>query len=358
MMGMLLPLLALLLERDGIDTTWIGLNAAIGSLAVVILGPFIPRILEAVGVMRAMYGAIIAAVIIILLFPIWHGLNPWFVLRFFLGVCLAFHWVISEVWIVTLSTAKNRGLVIALYMTMLAAGFGAGPLLINVIGIDGWLPFLLSAGLVGLSAVPLLLIRGRVPDIPPPAPASFITAFRVAPLILAAAVLAGFTDTAQLSLLPIYGLRNGFDQDTAVLMLSVLVAGNIVLQMPLGWLSDRMDRRRLLILLSAILVVAPLVLPFVLHEGFLLWPLLVLWGGASVGIYTVALALLGDRFHATALASANAAFVAVFETGSIAGPVAVGVGMDVLGAQGFEVVLMAAGMGFLILSGVRRLLSR
>jgi len=351
--GLTIPLLALILEADGIDSTWIGLNAASSAIAVLTVGPFVPRVLDALGVLRAMYLSILASVVIILLMPLWTGLGPWFLLRFLLGAFGAIHWIIGETWIISVTTSATRGRVIALYMTVLTAGFAAGPVLINLVGIEGWLPFLLSAGLIGLAGVPLLLAHGCAPKLPPRAPAAVALAFRTAPLLLAAAALAGFTDTAVFSLLPVYGLDIGLPQERAVLLLTVMLIGNLALQVPIGWLADRTDRRRLLIVCGVIFLVCPLALPQLLEVEALLWPLLAIWGGASLGIYTLALTIVGDRFDAAALAGANAAVVAVYEAGSVLGPILGGGSMDSLGPDGLMWLLAIAASLFLVFAAYR-----
>lgn len=356
--GLTIPLLALILEADGVDSTRIGLNAASSAIAVLAVGPFVPRVLDALGVLRAMYLSILASVVIILLMPLWTGLWSWFLLRFLLGAFGAIHWIVGETWIISVSTPTTRGRVIALYMTVLTAGFAAGPVLINLVGIEGWLPFLLSAGLIGLAGVPLLLAYGCAPRLPPRVPAAVALAFRTAPLVLAAAALAGFTDTAVFSLLPVYGLDIGLPQDRAVLLLTVMLTGNVALQVPIGWLADRTDRRCLLIACGAVFMVCPLLLPQVLQLELLLWPLLAIWGGASLGIYTLALTIVGDRFEPAALAGANAAVVAVYEAGSVLGPVSGGVSMDSVGPDGLMWLMAAAAVLFLAFAAYRSVTAR
>jgi MFS family permease len=204
--------------------------------------------------------------------------------------------------------------------------------------------------MIGATTLPLLIARGCAPSLPPRPPAAFLNIFRVAPLILAAAVLGGITDMAQLSLFPVYLLRSGFDQETAVAMLSAILWGNVLLQIPIGWLADRVDRRRMLIGFVVVMLVVPLVFDLMLASPWLLWPGLVVWGGVCFGIYTIGLTLLGDRFPAASLASANAAFVTVFEVGGLSGPILAGSAIDLLPGPGFMIVLAGSAALFLALA--------
>ena len=112
--------------------------------------------------------------------------------------------------------------------------------------------------------------------------------------------------------------------------------GNVVLQVPLGMISDRMrDRRHLLLACAVIGLAGILALPYVAANWYLLAALLFFWGGVVAALYTVGLAHLGTRLSGHELASANAAFVFCYGLGMILGPQAIGIGMDLFGQDGF-----------------------
>lgn len=142
------PMIALILEENGVSSTLIGLNSAVASLAVLVIGPVIPRILDRIGPLPTMYFSVAGSVLMFLLFPWWTNVSSWFVLRFLLGGFGALHWIVSEIWIVSIVDKANRGKVVGLYVTVVSAGFAVGPLLINLVGVEGWLPFLLAAALI------------------------------------------------------------------------------------------------------------------------------------------------------------------------------------------------------------------
>lgn len=352
--GLSIPLVSLVLESHGVPATWIGVNQAAAALAILALSPFVPRLLERFGVLGAMYLAVAGIVVIFLIMPLW--IDPWFwiLLRFLMGGCVAIHWITSETWILAIARKETRGRTVAVYTTILAGGFACGPLLIRFIGIEGYTPFVLCGILLTASAVPLILAYGRTPKFPRHTGLALRRMFQIAPFVLLAAVLAGFTDMALLALLPVYGLRMGLDQGTAVIMLTVMLLGNLALQWPLGWLADHWDRKRLLLLCAGLFVVGPVLMPLVIHAGFWLWAVLILWGAASLGVYTLGLTLLGERFSGGDLARANAAFVAFYEIGSLTGPPLGGVGMDVMGPNGLMWVLAIASGGYVVIARMRR----
>ena len=352
--GLTVPLISLILERDGVGATLIGLNTATAALAVVVFAPIMPRLIGSLGTLPSMFLGLAVSAGAILLFPVFPSLPAWFALRFVLGLGMVVHWVVGEAWINTVATEESRGRVIGLYVTLLAAGFAGGPLLVGLIGIDGTAPFLVSAAIIAAAAAPLAFARGVAPPMPARPTAGFVRFFRRAPTTMGAALAFGLVDGAVFALLPLYSLRSGFDQHTAVVMLSVFVAGNLVLQIPIGWLADKVDRRLLLMACAGIGIAGPAALPFVLGAPALLWPLLFVWGGTVVGLYTVGLTLLGQRFRLADLAGANVAFVMIFEVGSVVGPSLAGGAMELWDPHGLLLVPALACAAFLVITERRR----
>ena len=157
-----------------------------------------------------------------------------------------------------------------------------------------------------------------------------------------------------LALFPVYLVKLGLGQEVAVSMLTAALIGGVVLQLPIGWLSDRMDPRRLLVIGGVMMLGLPFLLGILIATGsFWLWPLLLVWGALPMGLNTVGLAMIGDRFQPNAIAGANAAFVALFETGSLAGPAIGGVGMNLFGPPSLIWVFAGGALLFLILAACR-----
>ncbi len=352
--GLTWPLLTLILERDGVGATMIGLNSAVSALAIVVSAPMMPWLIGRIGTLPAMWLGILVAVAAILLLPVFPGLEAWFVLRFILGVGAAVHWVVSETWINAVVTERGRGQVMGIYVTFYAGGLAGGPLVLGLTGIEGELPFLVGAAILAFAALPLLLARGVAPPLPHRGRVRLGLLLAAAPIALATALVAGFSDSASFALLPVYSLRNGFSQEAAVAMLSVFVAGNLGLQIPLGWIADRVDRRLVLMVCAAAGVAGPLALPLAIGAGWVLWPLLFVWGGTVVGLYTIGLTLLGQRFGAGEIAAANAAFVTIYEIGGILGPPVAGGAMSALGPEGLVLTLALACGAFLLFCARRR----
>jgi MFS family permease len=356
--GTAIPLISLRLDRMGVASSLIGLNASMALLATVLLSPFMPRLVRRLGTLPALFGALAVIVTGFLLMPLLPSLGAWFALRFLVGIGMAVHWVVSETWLNAAAPAGRRGLYAGLYATLMGAGFAAGPALLTVVDIEGATPFLMIAGFVAAAALPLILAAGAVPSLEMTVESGRWSALRAAPTIFAGIFVSGLVDTAILSLLPIYGLRSGLAQDDAIILLSVAIAGTVVLQLPIGWLADRIGARRLLLASGILGLVGAAALPAALAMPTLRWAILFVWGGVVAGLYTLGLTDLGRRFTGGALADANALFVMVYCLGSLAGPTVTGLVMDTLGPVGFPITLTTVFALFLAVGAIRTLARR
>ena len=345
--GALVPLMSLTLERRGIDSTVIGLNSSMFPLAVVLVTPFLPRVAARIGTFTSLLLGLAVSIAAILLLPILPQLWAWFVLRFLIGAGIALHWLVSETWMNLVVTDRNRGSVMGAYAAVLAGGFVAGPVLLQITGTEGWLPILVAVAAIAGSALPLLLGLGLAPSVSAHHGASVMRMLRSAFVVMVAAYAGGLTDSGVFVLLPIYGLRTGFDVPTSILLLTVFTAGNLLLQIPIGWIADRMSRRRVLLGCASVGVAGAALLPLFLKQPLLLWPLLFIWGGTVFAFYPVALSLLGQNVPANQFASANASFIVFYELGSISGPVVGGAAMDILGPQGLPLAVGAVALAFI-----------
>jgi MFS family permease len=263
------------------------------------------------------------------------------------------HWVVTEIWMNALATARDRSRLMGVYATLLAAGFAVGPLIVRATGTEGSAPFVAVAAGILVAALPLPLARALVPELPARHAVRLRGLFAREPTVLLAALLAGFLDAGLFVFLPLYAVRAGLAQGDAVAWVAWFMAGNLLFQIPLGWWADRSDRWMVLRLCVACSLVGALCLPVLAPGGPfpsepLLAVVLFVWGGTSFGLYALSLAELGERSSLAELAAANTAFVMVYELGSISGPVVVGAAMGLSGRNGLAAVAAAVCVGFFV----------
>lgn len=355
--GGIVPFLSLLMERRGIDETLIGANTAAGSLGIICLAPFVPAVVRRFGLAASVTGGIVVSVAAFLCMGAFDSLAAWFVLRPIAAGGTAIHWIVSETWMNAVSTRRDRGRIMAVYVTMIAGGFAAGPALLTVTGVEGWTPFLVFGAFILFSAAPLVVVARYAPALSIRSVGTPRFLARQAPTICAAVVAAGLYAGACFAFLPIYGLRNGLSEADALLPLTAFMAGNLVFQLPVGWLADRVDHRALLLGCAAVALVAPFLFPLVVGT---VWPMVAVataWGGAAFALYTVGIVMLGERFEGGELMAANAAFVTTLEIANVAGPLAAGASLRLWPPHGMMAFLVCVAAGFAAITvfrGLRR----
>jgi MFS family permease len=339
MMGTSIPIVPLALEARGVDRLTIGLSGALWSVGLLVFGAYIPRWAERVGAIPLIWLALgLSAFIqvvqgLTLDLPVWAILTLWSALRFVQGAAVGIPWLVTEIWINLVVQERKRAQALAIYATLIAGGLATGPLVLQIVGVTGAIPFIACAVLTLAVGLPLLAARGA-PRIEPEAGGRLVDTVWIAPVAMLAALAAGTGETVVFTFLPIYGIEVGVDAKSATLWQTAFLVGNLVLQLPIGWLADRLPR--LAVLLACVLTsaLAAVILPLAGASPWTVWPLLVIWGGVAFGIYTVGLTMLGQRFAAGDMARANAAFVMIYTFGSLIGPPVSGAAMDIFGGRG------------------------
>ena len=340
------PLLTLTLERAGADPFTIGLNSAAGGLGIFLVGPFIGPLASRFGAVACFRAMLAVCAACTLLFALWVDPWYWFAVRLVYGCASAVMFVLNESAVNALVPDGQRGRVLGLYAALFTVGYAGGPLLLALAGTEGWLPFALAAALFaasGLLTIPLRAAEDRLRLSAEGRRRYALTdIWRAAPLAMATVLVYAFIEGSAFALMPVWALASGFQASAAAALLGVFLSGNIVLQLPVGWLSDKLRRHHVIAGCCLVAAGGLLLLPVAIDSAVALWPLLVLVGGTTGGLYTLALTLLGDRFRGADLTVANTAFVMTFQLGMIAGPPAVGGVMRVAGEGSFPVALAPA----------------
>lgn len=326
--GLSAPLIALELSDAGYSEAWIGVNGAMYAVGVLMIAPFLPALLKRFGFVRLAKGALLAAGGLFALFPASPFFWIWFPLRAALGAASETMFVVSEAWLNQITAEANRGKTIAIYVTALSAGTALGPAILTLVGREQSLAFVIGAALAFVGF--LVLQSGRPAEVQSSEEnkTSLVAFLKVVPLAIAAAALNAALEAAGLTLLPLYAIQLGWPEQSATLLLTILLLGSIALQLPIGWIGDRVKRQLLIVVLGAMSAVGALVWPFALSHDWLAYPLLFAWGGAFVGIYTTMIAILGDRFKGGELVSVYALLSIAWGLGALVGPMIGGLAME------------------------------
>lgn len=345
--GMSMPLLALSLEDQGVDSALIGLNAAAQSLSVFLIAPASSLVMRRHGPARPILAATLASSLLFVLLPLFPNVHAWFPLRFALGAAGTFVWIAAEAWVNEIAEERNRGRYVAAYSMATAAGFALGPLLLTLVGSRGWAAFAAAALLTALAALPVLLVLRHAPSLEGRPSTGLLGYPLAAPVPMFICALFAAIDGIILSFLPLYGLKLELPEQATLMLVTLLGVGGIIVQVPVGWLADRLDRLLLTVVCVVLLILGVLAIPAVLHLWPWVWLHFLLLGGVLGGLYTVGLILLGERFKGADLASASSAFGLMWGIGMIAGPPLGGLGMHLSDPHGLIVVIALLLVAFL-----------
>ena len=338
--GLTMQLMPLLMEREGWPAWAIGLNVAMGPIGILIAGPFMPKFLGNIGTRRAAFGLVgilVLSLTAISVSPIWM----WFPLRFIFGVATSALFTISETWVLSFATKENRGRVMGVYSSLLAASFAVGPLILPFTGLDGFLPWGIGIICILLSILPLGFVEVEDDSFREKDGGGHFFGFvKKAPMLLFAVTAATLFDNVLVSFFTIYGIRSGLSLETASWILGFGIIGNLVLFYPIGWLADHWSRKGVMLVTAALTVMLSLSLIVVITH-WLVWPVMVLLTASAFGVYVVALATLGDRFSGPDLIAGASAIAAMWGVGGLIGPPIAGLAIDLFGIAAMPVTLAA-----------------
>jgi MFS family permease len=328
--GLSAPLISLELSAAGYSETLIGANAAMYAIGVLLVAPVLPQLSWRLGFSRLAKGALLFAGALFAIFPAAPFLWLWFPLRAALGTASETLFVVSEAWLNQITREADRGRTIAIYVAALSSGIALGPAILALVGRSESVAFIIGAALAFVACIVLYFGRPQESRPTQPGTGGVLRYLRHAPVAVAAAALNAALESAGLGLLPLYAIKLGWPEPSATILLTVLLIGSILLQLPIGWIADRIDRRLLVVVLAATSAAVALLWPAAFAHEWLAYPLLFLWGGAFVGIYTTMIAILGDRYRDSELVGVFTLLSIAWGLGALAGPLLGGLAMEFL----------------------------
>lgn len=342
--GFMPTLLSLRLDRAGQSTMVIGAVATVYFGGLVIGALQSGRVVRRVGHIRA-FAAFVALLSASTLGYAQFG-HPvfWVGLRLIDGFCVAGVFVCLESWLNERADTQTRGSILAAYMVALYCGQAVGQLLLRTSGELPAAPFQLASMLISLAIIPLCLTRNSAP---PPAEATAFgirTLFTASPLGAVGAVTTGLMLGAFYGLAAVQVRRLGLDLTETASFMMIVILGGVALQWPLGRLSDRYDRRQIIVLSFATTLCVSLSISFLPSGGSWLLILGAMFGGLSFALYPLCVAHCNDRLHATERVAASGRLVLLYSIGAALGPIGGAVFMTAWDTGGlFLFVALCAG---------------
>lgn len=298
-----------------------------------------------VGHIRAFGGFLALLAGFALALPLLPHVTAWALLRFLHGAGIAAVAMVIESWLTAVSPHAWRGRILALYTMLTYGGFAAGQFLLRLYDVTTYELFSLGAILLAASIVPVAFSRRiRAPRLDQPHGLSLRSLYAVSPLSLAGSLLSGLVLGAFLALGPLFGRRLGLAVDDVALMMAAAMLGGVLLEWPIGHLSDRLDRRQVLIgaaaagalLAVAIAAVGVLDLRLLLAQ-------MALFGGVGFALYPLSLAHATDHLTpGTDVVPIASALLVAYGSGAVLGPSLAGLAFDLAAGRGLFVFMAIA----------------
>jgi MFS family permease len=315
-----------------------------GYSAGLLLSSFItPRLVKNVGHVRAFAGLASIVSTVVLLIPLWVNAPFWFAMRLVAGLCTSGLFIVCESWLNGASSNTNRGRMLSIYMIVTYGALGCGQLLLNVTDTSGFSRFIIVSSLLSLALVPLILLPAEAPSIEGARSVAIEDIWRASPLAVAGVFICGLGQSAFFAMGTVFGLTVGLPLVYVSIMMALPPIGVIFSQFPIGFVSDRVDRRSVIMLLAAASAVVAIATLFTDgFQPFLFIGLITVFGTISLPIYSLAVAHANDHLQKEQVLGASGKLVLLYGLGSMLGPISAGQAMRQLGGQGFLLFMIIA----------------
>ncbi len=295
-----------------------------------------PRIVQSVGHIRvfAAFASVVSTAV--LLIPLWVEPFWWFFMRFIAGLCTSGLFIVCESWLNSASSNRNRGQLLSVYMIITYAAMGLGQFLLNVADSSGFSRFIIVSALLSMATLPLTLMPSETPSLAGTRSVTIAEIYRSSPLAIVATLASGLAQSAFFSMGAVYALMQGLPLSLVSVMMALPPLALIVSQYPAGLLSDRYDRRSIIMILSAIAAATAMIsIPASGISSTVLIGLFTVFGAIALPIYSLVIAHANDHMAKEQMLGASSKLVLLYGTGALAGPSIAGFFMQYLGSSGF-----------------------
>ncbi|NLY34645.1 MAG: MFS transporter [Alcaligenaceae bacterium] len=351
--GLFNTYIALFLTQNNVSEVWVGLLMAAYYTGLVLGARTGHKLIVYVGHIRAYAIAAAIVAIMVLMQTIVSNITLWLFFRVVVGMAMVTQYMILESWLNDQSDSTTRGSIFSFYMIMSSLGLVLGQASISVFPSLDHTPLIVVAIATALCLIPVAMTRRVHPVIHSQAPIKFQVFIRLVPMSMFILFMAGCITGTFYSLAPVYGIKLGLDTNQIAMFLSVCVMAGVLFQWPMGWLSDRVDRVKLIGINVFLLTLVTIPLYGYWSVSFPLVLLLVaIVGILQFTIYPLAIAFANDHVEPGLRVGLSGVLLMVYGVGAGLGPVVAGKLMDVGGAGMFYIFTSAC--AFILTLFIRR----
>lgn len=341
-------LLGVRAAMEGFDTTTIGLIMSLYYLGYMLGSYYVPKMVSKVGHIRVFTALASLASTTVLL----HGLYPdpwlWAIIRAFTGFAYAGLYIVVESWLNNLSTNKTRGRMLSLYLLITNAGLVGGQFLLTVADPKDIDLFIITSILVSVALLPISLSSRPAPAFDEPESVPLKQLYKISPLGLVGCFGIGITNGTMFSMGAVYATDLGLTLAQISTFMSAYIIGGVFFQVPIGKLSDKYDRRKVIIAVTALSSLIGFGCFLASGQSLVIfYTALFVFGGLSLSIYGLCLAHTNDHLSPKQFVAAGSSMILVNGVGAAIGPLTISVFMSIFGIQYFFPIIA---MAFLAIS--------
>ena len=321
-------LLGVRATMEGFSTFTTGIMMS-GYFIGVFAGSFLaPYLVKRVGHIRVFSALASLASISILFHGIYIDAWVWMIMRIVTGISFAGFYVVTESWLNDRASNETRGKVLSIYMLIVTFGMGSGQFLLNLAKPDEIDLFILISVIISAGLIPMLLTAKPAPVFESSAKMSMIELYHASPLAVIGNCLTGMAHGTIFGLGAIYASSVLVDLKLISWFMACFLIGGVILQWPVGYISDRVPRRIVMAALSVVSIVSCVAAVIVPKDGLLFYAIITLLGGTAMPMYSICIAYANDRLEPHQIVAASGSLVMISGIGLCTGPIVIAFLMD------------------------------
>jgi MFS family permease len=309
-----------------------------------------PKLIQRVGHIRIFAALSAVASVAILIHALFVNPWVWAVMRLLTGFAFSTIYVVSESWLNQSSNNANRGQILSIYTVILLAGICAGQFMLNLADPAGFTLFILISVMISVAAVPILLSIVPTPPIEETERVTMSHLWYRTRVGVIAIIVSQWVSSMLFGMGAVYATRLGFTIAEVANFMGSMMAGGMILQWPLGKLSDMIDRRWVIGFSCLAGVFVALLISFINEASLWLYGLIFLFGGCSLSLYSIVVAFINDHLRPAEIVPGSGTILLIAGLTSITGPVTAVFWLQMFGLKSFFVLLAASLLGMGVMS--------
>lgn len=339
--GLINVLLPLRLNFEQVSTGNIGLIMSMFSVGLLLGGVFTRRLMTRVGHIRMYTASAALAAISILICYLWFDEWVWAIMRILMGFCIAATNIVSDSWLSERSTSETRSRILATNQIVVLLSMFLGSFVVNIADVTHATLYIIAGLLLCGGVVPIAMGKATAPQVEDTVPMPMLQLIRTSPVGASSVLVCGLVLSSLLSMLSVYADSKGISGVNLSLLVGAAIIGGAALQFPIGYLADRLERRKVILYIVLFSIVCTLLIPTVLGFDFFIASLILISisSGIVSSLYPLGISETFDRLQQNQMSGAIGAIIIIYATGGIIGPYIIGLVMEHIGIDYFFIAL-------------------